>query len=236
MEGTVRPGDITLDRLIAKAEGTDFAVLVAAADDVTTSRGDTTSSPRDNVILELGIFLGAIGRERTYVLTPAVGLKLPTDLSGLTRLTYHDRPDQDLAAAVNQAVRQIEDRVKELGPRPQIPIENGSNAVRVDREHVSIGPSEQPPATGQRKTSDERQLDAELEQLQHCATEQGWTMKRGAHALRLSKSSRPRQTLPIGDPVETRRELRTFVARLRADGLRVTHTLRTLPLELNPWG
>jgi predicted nucleotide-binding protein len=48
---------------------TDFAAFVVTADDVTASRGRRKASPRDNVVFEIGLFMGAIGRERTFVVT-----------------------------------------------------------------------------------------------------------------------------------------------------------------------
>lgn len=227
-------GDMTLDSLLKAARSFDFAVLVATADDVTTSRGSTVETPRDNVILELGIFMGALGRKRAYVLTDEGPVKLPTDLLGYNRLIYTKRRDGDKAAALNAAVGKIKLRVEELGPTEWNRPSDGS--VHVHGTYTAPRPDkQQQPSTTPRKPSEERQLDAELEQLQKCAMEQGWAVKRSPHALRLSKPGHHRQTLQVGDPIETRRKLRSFVAVMRADGLRVTHTLRTLPAELNPW-
>jgi predicted nucleotide-binding protein len=82
---TFAPGSFTLDALIARANSVDFAILVATGEDTVTSRGTQTAAVRDNIILEFGLFLGALGRERVYLLS--VGdAKLPSDLLGLTRL------------------------------------------------------------------------------------------------------------------------------------------------------
>lgn len=63
-QGVFTPGQYALDSLTEQARKSDFAVLVATADDISESRGSTTPAPRDNVILELGLFIGALGRNR----------------------------------------------------------------------------------------------------------------------------------------------------------------------------
>ncbi len=87
----LQSGAILLDGLLGFVNLFDFAVLVLSADDMTTSKGKRTESPRDNVIFELGMFMGVLGRRRAFPII-AYGqkgnLKLPTDLDGLlsTRL------------------------------------------------------------------------------------------------------------------------------------------------------
>ena len=44
-----------------------FAVLIATPDDQVRSRGADAPAPRDNVILELGLFMGGLGRPRTIL-------------------------------------------------------------------------------------------------------------------------------------------------------------------------
>ena len=84
-----RPGKFTLEALEEQVPQSDFAVLVIGAEDVVVSRGKKASAPRDNVILEAGIFIGALGRNRSFLLFDRAKLpKLPTDFLGLTPLTY----------------------------------------------------------------------------------------------------------------------------------------------------
>ena len=105
--GVFRPSLTTIEGLAAAADGSDFAVLVLGADDFTTSRGATKLAPRDNVILELGWFMGAIGRERTYVIKPQkADLKLPTDLLGVTMLSY-DSSLKNLRTAIREACKEV---------------------------------------------------------------------------------------------------------------------------------
>lgn len=59
-------GEDYLSSLLRAVQGFDFGLFVLTADDTTTSRGDSNVSPRDNVIFELGLFMGAIGRRRAF--------------------------------------------------------------------------------------------------------------------------------------------------------------------------
>jgi CAP12/Pycsar effector protein, TIR domain len=103
------PGVSTLERLVELTREVDFAAFVFAQDDW-TMRGasqDAASgqaSPRDNVVFEAGLFGGALGIRRTFILH-AEGAKLPTDLLGLTSIRY----DPDTTPAV---VRQIVQKLR----------------------------------------------------------------------------------------------------------------------------
>ena len=88
------PGTITLARLFELAHEVDFAAFVFAQDDWTTNSPLASvppesgqASPRDNVVFEAGLFGGALGMRRTFILH-ASGAKLPTDLLGLTCVRY----------------------------------------------------------------------------------------------------------------------------------------------------
>jgi hypothetical protein len=103
------PGISTLDRLVELTREVDFAAFVFAQDDWTTKGAspDAVSgqaSPRDNVVFEAGLFGGALGIRRTFILH-ANGAKLPTDLLGLTSIRY----DPDTTPAI---VRQINEKLR----------------------------------------------------------------------------------------------------------------------------
>lgn len=83
------PSTYSIDSLLEEAKRADFAVLVAGPDDTVTSRKATSAAPRDNVIFELGLFMGALGRQRVIILQQkGVDLKIPSDLKGLPPLEY----------------------------------------------------------------------------------------------------------------------------------------------------
>jgi hypothetical protein len=83
-------GENTLNNLLLFVQCYDFAILVLTGDDFTKSRKQNAKSPRDNVIFELGLFMGAIGRRHAFpIIAPTENrrLKVPTDLLGNTALT-----------------------------------------------------------------------------------------------------------------------------------------------------
>src|SRR5512132_3487482 len=78
---TFKPSMTFIEALEAELAQSDFAVLTLTPDDQTESRGKISMTPRDNVLFELGLFMGRLGRERTYfVCDKNQDLKIPTDL------------------------------------------------------------------------------------------------------------------------------------------------------------
>jgi predicted nucleotide-binding protein len=88
-KGIFTPGITNVEALEAELLRADFALIVLSPDDKVISRGTTSNAPRDNLILELGLFVGAIGRRRALMALPrGLDLKLPTDLLGVNPVTY----------------------------------------------------------------------------------------------------------------------------------------------------
>ena len=78
----------------------DFAVIVATEDDILISRGTEKRASRSNVLFELGLFIGAIGRRRTFLLYGSAGaLRLPSDLGGLVFSRFDDKADPSRSVA-----------------------------------------------------------------------------------------------------------------------------------------
>jgi hypothetical protein len=98
----------TLDRLLELAGEVDFAAFVFAQDDWTSNPAAAAvtgqASPRDNVVFEAGLFGGALGMRRTFILH-AKGAKLPTDLLGMTAVRYPEALTAADMRAVNQKIR-----------------------------------------------------------------------------------------------------------------------------------
>ena len=106
------PGVSTLDRLVELTHQVDFAAFVFAHDDWTSSPADAAAagqaSPRDNVVFEAGLFGGALGMRRTFILH-AKGAKLPTDLLGMTAVRYPETLTPADMREVNQKLRKAID-------------------------------------------------------------------------------------------------------------------------------
>jgi CRP/FNR family cyclic AMP-dependent transcriptional regulator len=78
-----------LEVLEAAVEDSDFGIAVAKFEDVIHTRGTAHVAMRDNVVFELGMFIGRLGRHRTFLVHPAIkDLVLPSDLKGITTLSY----------------------------------------------------------------------------------------------------------------------------------------------------
>ena len=116
----------TLESLVKAIKKFDFAVLVLTPDDLVTSRGNSSPSPRDNVLLELGMCIGTLGRSRTFmVVDRKAKVKLPTDLAGVTPATFEMPDAGTMQSAVGPACTQIATSVKtegaiETGPKVSI--------------------------------------------------------------------------------------------------------------------
>ena len=96
----------------------DFAALVLSPDDTVVSRNTESSAPRDNLVFELGLFMGALGRSRTFLVYPRdVDIKIPTDLVGITPVTYESILQLDVHVALASACNQMRDLIATIGPR-----------------------------------------------------------------------------------------------------------------------
>ena len=95
----------------------DFALFIFTPDDLATIRNNKEQVVRDNVLFEMGIFIGAIGKKRSFMLKPRnEEIHLPTDLLGLIPADYDaNRTDDNLAAATNQACTLIKERIDSIG-------------------------------------------------------------------------------------------------------------------------
>ncbi|MBP7705318.1 MAG: nucleotide-binding protein [Caulobacter sp.] len=120
-QGIFNPTQAAITDLLAETRHSDFALFVFSADDVRIMRDSKASVPRDNVVFELGLFIGGIGVDRCFFVMPRdeEPLQLPSDLLGLTPITYNaGRSDGRLLAALGPAVHQVRSQLRRLGKRP----------------------------------------------------------------------------------------------------------------------
>jgi hypothetical protein len=117
-QGVFGLGRGTLESLVLALPRFDFALLVLTADDLMISRGAEKLAARDNVLFELGLFTGSLGRDRTFMLfdrtNPPV---LPTDFSGITAATFAPHSSGNLEAALGAPCAKIHAAVEKLGIR-----------------------------------------------------------------------------------------------------------------------
>ena len=104
---------IELEKQVREA---DFAVLVLGPDDEVLSRDEKSDAPRDNVIFELGLFMGALSHARTFMVIPReCDIKIPTDLLGLTPMTYQLGDFKDIASSLGPVCEQLRRIINKVG-------------------------------------------------------------------------------------------------------------------------
>ena len=110
------PSRFPITKLEKQAQEADFAVLVLGTDDLVESRNEKFDVPRDNVILELGLFIGALSHERTFMFVPrGCNIKIPSDLFGLTPLDYRLENSDDFISLLGPACDQLRDIIHKIG-------------------------------------------------------------------------------------------------------------------------
>lgn len=86
-----QPGRQTLVNLISHLNTSDYGAFVFAKDDAVRIREDQKMIVRDNVLFELGLFMGRLGSECSFILMPEdmKDFHLPVDLDGTTTISYN---------------------------------------------------------------------------------------------------------------------------------------------------
>ena len=116
--GVFGPSQFAIEALERAAVESDFAILVLGPDDVVTSRRHRNRAPRDNVILELGLFIGAAGHDRIFLLVPSgLDIKIPTDLLGVTPVMYSPDDTVDLTLRLTTPCTELRTAITRMGPR-----------------------------------------------------------------------------------------------------------------------
>jgi CRP/FNR family cyclic AMP-dependent transcriptional regulator len=117
-DGVFTASSYAMEILEKAVDASDFGIVIAQPDDLLNIRGEARSVPRDNVIFEIGFFMGRLGRKRTLLLEPlGAKVKLPTDLSGLMTIGYQYGNLGDLPSLLDPVCNQIRKIIHDLGPR-----------------------------------------------------------------------------------------------------------------------
>jgi predicted nucleotide-binding protein len=118
-EGGFPLGETTLESLVNALDRFDFAILVLTPDATVVDRARQTLAPRDNLLFELGLFMGRLGRTRTFaVCKDSSEMKLPSDLAGVTLARFSERLDKNDVAALGPACDKIRQAIRQLGIAP----------------------------------------------------------------------------------------------------------------------
>jgi CRP/FNR family transcriptional regulator, cyclic AMP receptor protein len=117
-QGVFGASKVAIESLEEMSRAADFAVLILSADDTTKTRGRRVAAPRDNVVFELGLFVGAIERIRTLLLVEEKkGLRIPPDLYGVTYLPFSRSTAAERRRTIAKAADEVRTRIAELGPK-----------------------------------------------------------------------------------------------------------------------
>ena len=100
------PGEYTLNTLLLEAERVDAAIFIFARDDEVKIRGESGHSARGNVLLEYGIFVARLGRERVLILEEE-GVDLPSDVFGITTRSFPSERRPGRNAALELFVQEV---------------------------------------------------------------------------------------------------------------------------------
>ncbi|MET3115456.1 hypothetical protein AAKU52_003205 [Pedobacter sp. CG_S7] len=102
----------TFDNLLRIATFFDFGVFVATADDLTMDNKDNVViEPRDNVILEMSLFLGALGQYKSFLLVEE-GIKLPTDFNGIYMPRFKPIDEKSIENGCKEFIDKINEHYK----------------------------------------------------------------------------------------------------------------------------
>jgi hypothetical protein len=106
-----------LDSITEALNSSDFGIFVFSPDDETMMRGSVSDTVRDNVLFELGLFIGKLGKRRCFIVMPDnVELHIPTDLVGVTPAKYSGIRDKaEIAASLGPACHEIRQAMKLQG-------------------------------------------------------------------------------------------------------------------------
>jgi len=117
-DGIFTASSSTIESLLAAVDESDFAVICLTADDSIISRGVESPAPRDNLLFELGLFMGGIGVKRTFIVRPrGVDIKIPTDILGLTAIDYAEGDPTTLESRIAPVCTQLHRLISTIGPR-----------------------------------------------------------------------------------------------------------------------
>jgi hypothetical protein len=79
----------------------DFGILLGTADDKVQYRGNEVLQPRDNVLFELGLFIGRLGTSKcAFIIDKEI--KFPSDFQGITLARFDKKDTPSFEKAVEQ--------------------------------------------------------------------------------------------------------------------------------------
>jgi hypothetical protein len=139
-QGVIGPSKFVLEGLVDVLDRTDFGLFVFAPTDIALIRGEQFQAVRDNVLFELGLFIGRLGRERSFIMLPRSikDFRLPSDLLGVIAVTYDSDRTDNLTAAVSPACTKVKKAIDKLAPHQANPRSTENNISLDENDCISI--------------------------------------------------------------------------------------------------
>lgn len=114
-QGVFKPSSYTVKDLLTMLSRMNYGIFVFSAADDLVIRGEKEKAVRDNVLFELGMFMGVLGQSNCFIVMPNNDgdIHIPTDLIGINLLKYdNNRRDGNIKAALGPAVNEIKRVIK----------------------------------------------------------------------------------------------------------------------------
>ena len=102
-------GQTIIEKLEEYGSNVEYAIVLATPDDDGKAKSETAykSRVRQNVVLELGMFLAKLGRERVAILLKeAADFEKPSDIQGLVYIPFQNKVDEVALSLIRELRRQ----------------------------------------------------------------------------------------------------------------------------------
>lgn len=102
-------GQTIIEKLEEYTADVGYAIILATPDDEGKAKSESTykSRVRQNVVLELGMFLAKLGRNRVAILLKeATDFEKPSDIQGLIYIPFKDKVDEVSLSLIRELTRQ----------------------------------------------------------------------------------------------------------------------------------
>ncbi len=114
-QGVFEPAKVGFNSLVEKVKEFDLAVFPLSPDDLVLTRGDSISQPRDNVLFEIGLFMGVLGSDKVFLVVNSKDKpKMPSDFDGLTTINWLPHKSGNLKAALGSACTEIKQLIRKM--------------------------------------------------------------------------------------------------------------------------
>jgi hypoxanthine phosphoribosyltransferase len=105
-------GEYTFSRLMEISKTVDAAIFIFSEDDHVWYRKESTSQPRDNVLIEYGLFAGQLGTRKAIVCVDGKP-KISTDLAGIINLDIGKDNRRQARKEIKNWLQSLDDTIDE---------------------------------------------------------------------------------------------------------------------------